>query len=69
MNNLDLTEKKDLLICGMVEKYSEWLEMSENPDFLLLDFMAGHLIKLEEENKMLKKIAYHYNVSKNKYEN
>ncbi len=46
------------LIGEVVEKYEEWLEMSNEPECLLIEILGSLLLRTQEENKYLRKIAY-----------
>jgi hypothetical protein len=49
---------KDMMLAGIVEKYSEWLEMSDEPEYLLIDILSSLLFKEKEYTSYLNKIAY-----------
>lgn len=42
----------------LIDKYGEWIEMSEDPELFLIELLATLLHKEKEENKALRKIAY-----------
>jgi vacuolar-type H+-ATPase subunit E/Vma4 len=50
--------KRDLLLCDVIEKYSEWLEMSTEPEYMLIEILTSLLQKSQEQNNYLKTIAY-----------
>ena len=58
MKNKEILAKRDAYIHSIADKYGEWLEMSDRPEFMLIDILAALLIKSESEIEYLKSIAY-----------
>jgi hypothetical protein len=58
MRNMKEIFDKDMMLASIVEKYSEWLEMSDEPEYMLIDILANLLFKEKELTKYLNKIAY-----------
>lgn len=56
--------KTEQLIDDVIEKYGEWLEMSDDAPSMLIDILANLLIKERELNDYYKKITYARNDSK-----
>lgn len=54
MNQNELIAKRDLFLCDIVEKYSEWIEMTDEPSYFLVEVLAALLMKSEEENQFLR---------------
>jgi hypothetical protein len=46
------------LIDDVIEKYGEWLEMSDDAPTMLIDILANLLIKERAMNDYYKKVAY-----------
>lgn len=45
------------LLESIIEKYSEWLEMSDDPDILLINILT-HLLAQEQESKKYYKTLF-----------
>lgn len=54
----------DQLVSDVIEKYSEWLEMSDDASNMLIDILASLLIKEIELKEHYKKVAHACNDSK-----
>jgi putative SOS response-associated peptidase YedK len=58
MLNMKEVHSRDMMLANIVDKYSEWLEMSEHPEHLLIEILSNMLFKAEEYNKYLNKVAF-----------
>jgi len=56
MFNIDKIPSKDIMLSQIKEKYSEWLEMSENPQDMLINILTTLLHNAENTNIYLNSV-------------